>query len=558
MHHEEFYPTPPEVADKMVAKAEAIVSKHKRSGRTGCLDPSAGKGDLLKAVKRYRRPLNEAERHSAESLIHRYGNLRGGDYSSVRDQIDARKDQLDNGAKGLGSEGLNAFEIVHDLREILKADGVSIHGHDFLKGRFLPPVHYVVMNPPFSNGVDHLLHAWNTVDATAFVCLLNATNYHNAYSEGRKELVRLVEEFGEVENLGSVFMGAERTTAVEVVMVTLIKPEPQDDILNFGSNFRKVDLSIDLEDESSSLVFADEVDRTEALLAQYLEGLKKLHLAGQQVKRLATALDFEHDVPVSSVDVQAEYTKRTAQCWEKLLTKTDFRSLMSAKVYEQFMRKFAHQKKVAFCRDNVNEVLRVLADGAQAVYLDSLVDVFDKIARGSTKNVEKLKQVDGNATGAKFGQNGWRTNDAFMNFEGAPHILKPKFVYPFGVKETWQDGKHRPDGPDMQHWRLQHLLDPTDLDNVLARLAGVNISSVKTIMQAYKECRDRNDGSNKFQSTFFNCIWYKKGTVHFTFRDKQLYYWFMCKAAEHKGYPLKEAEKVYKKRPNIKQYLTLE
>lgn len=549
MHHEEFYPTPPEVADKMVAKAEAIVNKHKRPDRTGCLDPSAGKGDLLKAVKRYRRPINEAARTLYEGAIASHNAGRTKSY-----RIREMEREMEDGIQGRGASSLNAFEIVHDLREILKADGVSIHGHDFLKGRFLPPVHYVVMNPPFSNGADHLLHAWNTVDATAFVCLLNATNYHNAYSEGRKELVRLIEEFGEVEDLGSVFMDAERTTAVEVVMITLIKPEPQDDVLNFGKNFKKIDLSIDLEDESSSLVVADKIARIEAYFDQYIEAIKTLQRAFGQLHGIANALGFKRDVPTLSTTVEAEYTMRKAELWDDLLSSTDFRSLMSTKVYEQFMRKFATQREAHFCRENVDELLRVLTANAESIYLDSLVDVFDKIARGSTKNVEKLKQVDGNATGAKFGQNGWKTNDAFMNFEGAPHILKPKFVYPFAVKETWKGHK---DGPDMQYWRAQHLLDPNDLDNVLARLAGVNISSVKTIMQAYKECRERNDGSNKFQSTFFDCIWYKKGTVHFTFRDKQLYYWFMCKAAEHKGYPLKEAEKVYKKRPNIRQYLML-
>lgn len=555
MFNGEFYPTPSRIADKMVAKAEGIVMEHNRKGRSGCLDPSAGKGDLLKAVKRYRRPLSDKERDSTESLIHRYGNLRGGNYSSVHQQIEARKQELANGAKGLGVGALNAYEIAHDLREILKPDGISIHGHDFLKGRFLPPVHYVVMNPPFSNGVDHLLHAWNTVDATAFVCLLNATNYHNAYSEGRKELVRLIEQFGEVENLGSVFMDAERTTAVEVVMVTLVKPEPEPDVFNFGSNFKKIDLEVDFEDENSSLVVSDKIARIEAYFNQYIEAIKVLERAYKQLEELANALGFERDIPTLKTTAKAEYTKRKAQLWDNLLRSTDFKKLMSAKIYEQFMRKFAAQKEVHFCRENVDELLRVLTANASNIYLDSLVDVFDKIARGATKNIEKLKQVDGNATGAKFGQNGWRTNDAFMNFEGAPHILKPKFVYPFAVKETWKNEK---DGPDFRHWQLQHLLDPNDLDNILARLSGVSIDSVKTIEQAYKECRERADGSNKFQSTFFNCIWYKKGTIHFTFRDKQLYYWFMCKAAEHKGYPLKEAEKVYKQRPNIKKYLLLE
>lgn len=48
------------------------------------------------------------------------------------------------------------------------------------------------MNPPFSDGVKHLLHAIEIAEKTGseIVCILNANTIKNPYSNGRKLLLQ--------------------------------------------------------------------------------------------------------------------------------------------------------------------------------------------------------------------------------------------------------------------------------------------------------------------------------------------------------------------------------
>ena len=557
MFHEEFYPTPKHIADKMVAKAEDIVRKHRRSDRKGCLDPSAGKGDLLEAVKRYRGELTDKQKAELEYSLGRlkshldlkkdYSNY--ASLSEFRGKIEEIEGKLKTGRDfGLGRKALHAYELNHDLQEIVKSKGAQVHGSDFLRATFFTPVEYVVMNPPFSNGIDHLLHVWNTVDATAIVCLLNATNYYEPINSKREQLVRLVERFGEAERLGSVFSDSERHTNVDVVMITLIKPEVKS-VLNLQDDFEKIDFKVDLSEDNSQIIAADKIGRMEAYFKAYREALKVKKKLDSEILSIAKSLGFERDLPIVDIDIEAELKKRNAELWSQLLRDTDYKSLMSSSVYDEFMKKFATQKEYMFSRENASNLVEALVANAERFYLESLVECFDRIAWRSTKNRQEL--VDGGKTskGSGFGKQGWRTNDAFLNLNDSPHIIKRKFVYPFPEDSLWG-------GPKIEYYSQYSFFNVNDLDRVLCRLAGLKMDQIRTIYDSYADCRKRKEG-NKFQSTFFDCVWYKKGTIHFTFRDERLYQWFVCKAAEHKGYPLNEAEEVYATKPNIKPYLKL-
>jgi len=60
MYNSSFYPTPPEVAEKMLAKVSKLYER-------SILEPSAGKGDLAAAVGRLDRYYNRCR----ESALHR-------------------------------------------------------------------------------------------------------------------------------------------------------------------------------------------------------------------------------------------------------------------------------------------------------------------------------------------------------------------------------------------------------------------------------------------------------------------------------------------------------
>src|ERR1017187_8410003 len=103
MFTKDFYPTPSHVLDLMQIDCfDKIV-----------LEPSAGKGDIIDYLK-------------------------------------------NNGAKEVLS-----CEENKDLAEIVKTKSKFI-GYDFLelKAEQVSHINLIVMNPPFAQGIDHVLHAW--------------------------------------------------------------------------------------------------------------------------------------------------------------------------------------------------------------------------------------------------------------------------------------------------------------------------------------------------------------------------------------------------------------
>jgi tRNA1(Val) A37 N6-methylase TrmN6 len=141
MFNKSFYPTPIHLVQKMIDKV-----KDKIVPGVSILEPSAGKGDIAKAIG--------------------YINNR------VKPHL---------------------IEIEPELREISKQYGRMV-AYDFLT--FEPDTNYdiILMNPPFENGDEHLLKAWEISKNTTIVCLLNAETYLNPYSEKRKALKNIIDE----------------------------------------------------------------------------------------------------------------------------------------------------------------------------------------------------------------------------------------------------------------------------------------------------------------------------------------------------------------------------
>ena len=176
MYNASFYPTPPEVAEKMLAKVGKLYER-------SILEPSAGKGDLADA---------------AVGKLDRY-------YNRCREVV-------------------HCIEIEPELQAAIRGKGYPLVGTDFLT--FWPDEKYdlILMNPPFANGDAHLLHAWEILDHGDIVCLLNEQTLLNPCTSNRKLLATIIEEHGEVEHLGSCFAeDALRKTQVRVSMVHLRK-----------------------------------------------------------------------------------------------------------------------------------------------------------------------------------------------------------------------------------------------------------------------------------------------------------------------------------------------
>jgi predicted RNA methylase len=138
----DFYPTPNEVIEQMMLGEDYV-------GKT-VLEPSAGSGNIVKWLK-----LN-------------------------------------------GSCNVVACENDLTLRNLL-GNVCPLIGDDFLKltAEQVSYVDLIVMNPPFSHGAEHIMHAWEIAPSgCTIIALCNSTNVNaTCYREYRK-LQEVVELYG--------------------------------------------------------------------------------------------------------------------------------------------------------------------------------------------------------------------------------------------------------------------------------------------------------------------------------------------------------------------------
>lgn len=177
--YKELYPTPESVVEKMLDGVNLNYVKT-------VLEPSAGKGDIVKSVK--------------------------------------------NHAKDNYEIDIDCVELDPDLRHLLKGSGMRVVGDDFLTYHTMKQYDLIIMNPPFSEGDKHLTKALEMQKASggAVIALVNAETIKNPYTNLRKELVDTIDAAqGTIEYLQYAFSEAERQADVEVALVKVKFPKPE-------------------------------------------------------------------------------------------------------------------------------------------------------------------------------------------------------------------------------------------------------------------------------------------------------------------------------------------
>ena len=224
-----FYPTPSELAERLLAGIDwhyvATV-----------LEPSAGKGDLVKAVAQKAHSLRYGETLSVDCVeIDPY--LR----SILEDEIRERRKQLND------KEGWNAVTRTEGELTLMEAAEKRRleREYDWLHKLSAPVVHddfltfqsrkrydLIVMNPPFADGDAHLLKAIELQRRWGgqIRCLLNADTLLNPCTNRRKVLESQLAELGaEMEYIEGGFAKGERATDVTVALIKIAIPQVNED-----------------------------------------------------------------------------------------------------------------------------------------------------------------------------------------------------------------------------------------------------------------------------------------------------------------------------------------
>jgi len=465
MFNKNFYPTPKNIINKM---CEGITQKG-----LYILEPSAGKGDIL--------------------------------------------DYLKDGYTNYHSNKLFCIEIEPELRMILKEKHYKIVGNDFLS--YSPDYNfdYIIMNPPFDVGATHLLHAFRISDGAEIRCLLNEETIKNPYSKERQLLLNTIKENGGIVTpLGNCFTDAERTTNINVVMVTLQNKTKRNtydiDFKNTGTEKKYSVNDIDNKQIATSDVFENMETRFNKVKELYVEQLK----LEQEIAYYSSGLGDAYKLATESNS--GDYKQRINdfnesfrnECWNSVMSKTKLSSIVTKSVREQLESFKKEQTYMAFTKDNMEDLFYTLMENKGNIAKNCIVDAFDEMTKYNKDN--------------RLHFEGWKTNDSWK--------VNKKVIFPWAIDTSWL--KY---ASDKNKLRIHYNFNTTiaDIEKAMCFITGKKYEDIDSIADK-DQCNVSLSFGEWHDSEFFEFRGFKKGTMHIKFKSEKVYQEFNKIACDGKNW----------------------
>lgn len=432
-----------------------------------------------------------------------------------------------------GAREVIACENDPHCRKLL-ADKCRLVADDFLTvtSEQVSHVDMIVMNPPFSKGAEHILHAFEIAPPGCVVIALcnddSVSEYHT-YNRN-KILYENIQLYGYTERLGKVFETAERKTSVDVALVKLYKE---------GTG----------EEEWADYMFSQQDEDT--LNANETEGLVQYNVVREMVNRYISAVKMFDDVMAATAKINEtaratndrydeppiefravetrdnHVTTVTREEYKKMLKKYYWRvifKMLKMDKYEtqslrdQMNRFVEKQVNVPFTMGNIYRVLDMIVQTHGQRMHKALVEAFEHICSFSAEN-------------STAGET-WKTN--------ANYMVNRKFIIPdmcdgydweYTGTSAWSMTKKRVgrEYVKVSGYGVERMYD---VCKALCYLTGRDYDSIPALAQGHQEWNEW------FAWGFFRCKAFKKGTMHFEFLDEDVWYKFNAEVAKTKGWTL--------------------
>ena len=514
----DFFPTPRSVARRMLAK----VNKNAEYW----LEPSAGKGDIADVIQN---PCTYEE-------------------WDAENPADDEKQAKRNAARearsfySMGSQRKKNIDVIENypaLIQVLRGKEYDVVGFDWLTYEGVSYYDAIVMNPPFSAGAAHCLKAWDFLHNGEIVCLLNEETIKNPYTEERKRLIGLIEQFGNVEELGDCFSTAERKTDVRVSMVYLKKTAPDDTAdLWAKTASQEKHHGVDYDGDVVMLAIRDNLGNMEHWFdmanQHWIKGIEHIRKAklymdsnkvtdsgGSRENDFATILKLALD---NAHTCRAEYLRRHRKlAWTSVFKQMEFQRWLDSKQQDNFLRDVERDSTIPFTAENIKTTLENVFQSRKRLFDESVARVFDDLCGHAVENGSG--PVAPSTLSRRWqGSEGWKTNDNYK--------VNLKLIFPRGVRyEGWSGFGLPYDGEARTIY--------SDLDRILCVLDGKPFADCYTVGRALESrCsqvrKETNSGGWTFESEYFEGRFFKKGTVHLKWKREDLWELFNKTAAAGK------------------------
>ena len=397
------------------------------------------------------------------------------------------------------------------------ADFLQVHPAD------VSHIDLIVMNPPFSADEAHILHAWEIAPpGCEIVALCNWNTVADFYvdrltqrcrSSLKKQLAHLIKGYGSSENLGECFTTAERPTRVSVGLVRLTKPGVRANAVDeFEGFFLGPD---DIEAQGEGLI---PYRRSRDIVNRYVDACRIYDEQVEAGTRLRGVLDgfFGQELGLQVTVEGAPVTRnRFRKDLQKAAWKHVFDEFLPAQLATSQLAKDINvfvekQSRIPFTERNIYRMLQIVA-GTQEQRVDRAVEqAIDTLTRHTKEN--------------RYGVEGWVTNSGYM--------LNRRFIRAYMAELSWS-GK----GVSVKTYGGQ----ADEIQDLIKALCFLTGRSYDEVGQPTKPWPDGVFWPGEWYDWgFFRFRAYKKGTVHFEFKDEEVWAAVNARYARIKGQVLPE------------------
>ena len=493
---DQFYPTPPSVAEKMLKGIDWDVVQT-------VLEPSAGKGDLILAAAR------------AKHARCRWSRAQELDVDAVEIDPYLREICKYNFSEAKVAEMRRAND---PEREVVEDVDLHIVHDDFLTYRTWKHYDLILMNPPFANGDLHLLKALDMQkDGGTIVCLLNAETILNPYTSSRMLLKQKLHELdAEIEFLEDAFStDAERKAHVDVAIIRVNIPRVTYDSTFFDRMKKAADAEHIPDAELSAMVPSDFIDQAICLynaeVAATMELIKEYNALKPYIAHSFSS-DRYGDTPILSLTVKGdnEYrgldTKKYMRLvrlkyWRALFHNEQFVGRLTTNLRKQFNENVERMADYEFSAFNIKQVMVEMNAAMQQGVKDTIMNLFEKLTAEHSWYPECAQN--------RHYFNGWKTNMA--------HKIGKKSIIPAnGMYSSYSWDKDKGFDAHAAYGVL------SDIEKAFDYLDGGQFTGHRYDLISFLNAASERRQSRNIECTYFKVDLFKKGTVHIKFRPEAM------------------------------------
>lgn len=466
-----YYPTPPSLIRKMVSKVDFYKTKT-------ILEPSSGSGNIVEYIRNHGNNTKHCEIH--------------------------------------------CIELDKNLQSVLRGKNFTVIFDDFLQFESNFKYSVIIMNPPFDQGDKHLLKAIELQEQYGgqIVCLLNAETLRNPYSVYRQDLTNKLDRYNaEIEYIEDGFVDAERTTAVETALINInISPQRKNSVII--ENLKQEEKHKAEQKQVSEIVSGDFIDRA---IAQYnfeiQAGVKLINEYESILPYISREFDGNSPILKLCMNDSNKYNDSTGglvneyiktiryKYWTSLFRSKEFSKLFTTDLRSKYMEKLDELKEYDFSKYNIEQIKLDM----QLMLSQSLEDTIMTLFKDFTYKYSYTKEFDNNI----HYYNGWSTNKCSK-------INDKKIILPLSGFDNY-DKSFYP-----TKWDVREKL--IDIEKVFNYLDNGRTQFDSDIYEVLKKAQaDRQTKQIEFK--YWLLTFYKKGTTHLEWKDKELVQKFNIYAA---------------------------